>query len=399
VRFSIGPLPTTLLEVMILILGSVWIFKKTIAREWRTFFHFWWSVLPRRVLIMGIAFLLVSATLSVFISPDTRAALGVLRAYFIEPALFFFIVSDIAKDRQIFLHVMYASILSALGIALVAVAQKILGMGRVSSVFPYPNAVGLYTAPIAPYLFGIIAFAVSSRYYRAVKITILAIGAILIAAMAAAIVYAQTEAALVALAVSALIFLFSWNRASRIAALIILAAFSLTVFVSEPLKNYVTRKATFKDWSGKVRKGMWKETGAMLADHWLTGAGLSGYKTVFEPYHTRTHIEIFQYPHSFVLNFWSEIGLYGLFAILFVIGIFFFLILSTLRRSRKLPRADGTLYYKAACLALLCSMTTILIHGLVDVPYFKNDLSVFFWALIALSFLLYQQVSEKIPTP
>ncbi len=32
----------------------------------------------------------------------------------------------------------------------------------------------------------------------------------------------------------------------------------------------------------------------------------------------------------------------------------------------------------------MCSMITITIHGLVDVPYFKNDLAVMFFVLIAM---------------
>ena len=29
-------------------------------------------------------------------------------------------------------------------------------------------------------------------------------------------------------------------------------------------------------------------------------------------------------------------------------------------------------------------MVVIIVHGLVDVPYFKNDLAVMFWALVAM---------------
>lgn len=35
--------------------------------------------------------------------------------------------------------------------------------------------------------------------------------------------------------------------------------------------------------------------------------------------------------------------------------------------------------------AALASMAALLVHGLVDVPYFKNDLAVLFWILISLS--------------
>ena len=32
----------------------------------------------------------------------------------------------------------------------------------------------------------------------------------------------------------------------------------------------------------------------------------------------------------------------------------------------------------------MAALSAILIHGLVDTPYFKNDLSIIFWVLIAL---------------
>ena len=39
-------------------------------------------------------------------------------------------------------------------------------------------------------------------------------------------------------------------------------------------------------------------------------------------------------------------------------------------------------------LGLMGAMVTIIVHGLVDVPYFKNDLSVLFWILIAMLSLI-----------
>jgi hypothetical protein len=35
-------------------------------------------------------------------------------------------------------------------------------------------------------------------------------------------------------------------------------------------------------------------------------------------------------------------------------------------------------------LGIMAAMITIIIHGLVDVPYFKNDLAILFWIIMAL---------------
>jgi O-antigen ligase len=114
-----------------------------------------------------------------------------------------------------------------------------------------------------------------------------------------------------------------------------------------------------------VRKEIWSETWAMLKDRPLLGAGLSGYKETFAPYHEAGHIEIFQYPHQLVLNFWVELGLAGV--------VVFFLLMARFFQAAIATRA-WTLAGAGAAL---------LVHGLVDVPYFKNDLSMLFWLLMA----------------
>jgi uncharacterized protein YacL len=44
-------------------------------------------------------------------------------------------------------------------------------------------------------------------------------------------------------------------------------------------------------------------------------------------------------------------------------------------------------------IGLICSMVAIIVHGLVDVPYFKNDLSVMFWIFMAMMGMIH--VSSK----
>jgi hypothetical protein len=36
----------------------------------------------------------------------------------------------------------------------------------------------------------------------------------------------------------------------------------------------------------------------------------------------------------------------------------------------------------------MSAMTVLFVHGLVDVPYFKNDLSILFWFLVAVMIVL-----------
>jgi O-antigen ligase len=112
---------------------------------------------------------------------------------------------------------------------------------------------------------------------------------------------------------------------------------------------------------------MWGETWQMLKDRPILGAGLAGYQQVVEPYHDKEYIEIYLYPHNVILNFWSEVGILGLLAFLGIVIWFY-------NKGFKIRDNLSAM--------LMAGMLVILVHGLVDVPYFKNDLAILFWILV-----------------
>ena len=70
-----------------------------------------------------------------------------------------------------------------------------------------------------------------------------------------------------------------------------------------------------------------------------------------------------------MLNFWTEIGLFGAGIFMAIFGYLVYLAFK-IRRINILLSA-----------VLLAILTAIFVHGLVDVPYFKNDLALLFWIL------------------
>jgi O-antigen ligase len=123
------------------------------------------------------------------------------------------------------------------------------------------------------------------------------------------------------------------------------------------------------------RSELWRNTLRMLKDHPLFGAGLSGFTERLGPYWNATHIDRFIDPHNIVLNFWSETGLLGLFAFGWIlIGGF---VVSW--RGWRHSASD----WRAIHLGVFVALVAVVIHGLIDVPYFKNDLSFEFWTLLA----------------
>jgi len=273
---------------------------------------------------------------------------------------------------------------------------------RVTSFFGYPNAIGLYLGPIIILYVGQLlnrlkflndktppsvipakamptgrqagiqptrnnlSIIVDSRF-RGNDNWLVIFNCLVIIASLLSVIFAVSEGALIGI-FTGLIFLGLFfncrSRAITLAGLITLAIFIwLTPNFSQPL----WQELTFQGTSGKIRTEMWSETWLMLKDHFAFGAGLAGYQQTFDPYHQARHIEVYLYPHNIFLNFWSELGLAGLL-------LFGYLFYNFFRQSWRLLKNE-----KVWALTLMAIMVTIIIHGLVDAPYFKNDLAVMFW--------------------
>lgn len=370
-RFSIGPLPSTALEVMILIITALWLWETRGKISWR---------IPRPWTI-GMLAMLAAATVAVFIAPNHWAALGIWRAYFLEPMILFVIAVHVLKNKQDVQNLFSAFAVGGLAVSIVAIIQFITGAGipkpwdverRVTSLFPFPNAVGLYLGPII--MIGAANLLKNSGKKWLWAVTVL-LGLV-------ATIMAQSEAAIAAVIITSFILLLLDKRTRRFAA----AAAVVTIIVVAaiaPLRTFLWQKATLQDFSGEVRRAMWSETVEMLKDRPLLGAGLSGYKTAVAPYHRHPEWEIFQYPHQIILNIWTELGVLGL-------VVFAALAILVVRSTFATSETHAT-FVTPESLAAFAALFEMTLHGLVDVPYFKNDLATMTWLLLAALVVLHYE--------
>jgi len=355
-RLKLGPLPTTALEICVGVLlitftlGFGWSGWKD---GWKHLKQWQWPML---------AWLLTSL-LACLWAPSVIGALGLWRAYILEPLLVFVMLPILVaseREKKYFEYALYglvgwvtlwAAFQFATGVGIPSPWNVAISAGRrATGPFPYPNALALLVVPIG-------AFAFARKYW-------------LVAAVALfAALLARSDGGVGALLIACwvvLLFDKRWRKPALGLALAAVLAIGIIPQIREPFVKLVT----FQDWSGRVRVWMWDETVHMLKDHPLTGAGMGGYPTVVAPYHGHDFIEIFQYPHNILLNFWSETGLLGLIAFGWILWAWF-------------GYAKGRV--SARPLLVLAPLIALLVHGLVDVPYFKNDLAMAFWMIIALS--------------
>lgn len=377
IRFQVFGVPGTVLEGMIIITLLIWLIKnrknlKSFPIRVGTIFNFHW----KSPWLWAIILFLAAATISALISPHPLAAWGIWKAYFIEPILFFVVLISTVKNRENLNKIIWGLVLGALPVALFAVIQKFTGWlipnpfwqaaetRRVTSFFGYPNAVALYLAPLIPLIIYLLK---EQRTKNKLIFQILLF--LILCSSFLAIIFAASTGALVALAATAAIFGL-WHKRTRwfMVGLIVAAAILIPL---SPLHEPFRQEMLFGGRSGVVRLNMWAETWKMLKERPLLGAGLAGYQTAVQPFHILNWAEIYLYPHNLFLNFWSETGLLGL------IGFWWLIILFFAGATRRVAPAP-----LVKCLA--ASMLIILIHGLVDVPYFKNDLAVMFWILVGM---------------
>jgi len=189
------------------------------------------------------------------------------------------------------------------------------------------------------------------------------------------IIFAKSEGALVAVIASIIfiLFLYTKDKLNFVFAFIILITI---LFFIPSTQKILNNKILLNDYSGKIRYQMWVETKNMLKDNFLFGAGLNNYQNKIQPYKLNKNYETFLFPHNIFLNFWSELGFFGLIIFLIIFYIFF-------KKCYLLKDKNKTL-----SIAISASMFALIIHGLVDVPFFKNDLSLLFWTIISLIILL-----------
>jgi O-antigen ligase len=363
VRFKFG-IPTTLLEILLVPAILLGLAAARGRLPWRTRY-----AIPAAVLVAG-------ATLDVFFSPDRRAALGIWKAYFIEPVAAALVIGALAVTRN-----RVRLLLLGLGVSgtIVAFANIVLSLqtfraGSFNVVLPpvviytTANAIPLYLVPLQAVAFSFLFFSDDLRE----RVTAAAF--LLIASLAVFLSFSRAGwVSLLAVAVFTILFHRArWWLLAVVAAVVVALVAGIPT-LRERIRFELDPTSPFN--TVRLRFALWRSTLNMLRQHPLFGGGLSGFAQSIEPYRDPAYHERLIYPHNILLNFWSETGLIGLAGFLWLC---FEIIRGAVAGMKRglLPRILS--------IGMLGVMVAFAAHGLVDVPYFKNDQALAFWALLGL---------------
>ncbi len=379
IRFDIGPLPSTLVEVSFFALALGWL-SSVRKKDWQIFKHVIENNKLFFVFLLGILFFSFVGAFTSMIGAENPMqkliyGIGEWRALFLEPILLLIILltkKQELEDKKI----IWSLALAAVFVSIIAIIQKFTGLlfppslwhaqlfGRVTSVFTTANAIGLFTVPILFLLFSTLPY----------KKVLLLVSAFIIFL---ANLFSVSQGAWIALGAGVLVYIFirGYKKiAIGIAILGIIGSFAVPSMRAAIL---------FEDQAGHNRLTIWSHTVSYLIEspkNFILGTGIRNFfDAIQKPFYDPTKLEALKYPHNIMLNFWTETGFFGMISI---VGIVISLSICISKITDTSKKA-----------ALAAALIALVVHGLVDVPYFKNDLAMLFWVVVFI--LLNHTIREK----
>lgn len=390
VRFSVFGIPTTVLEVLIYVAFLWLLISKPVA----------YSIDRLKPVVkhfgLPIVLLLISAAFATMLAPEALQALGLFKAYILDPILLFIViivsVDTKAKLRALVFSLIASGVLVAISsfLGTTNAEDRTLGIYTLDETAS-PNFLALYLSPLA------IVSLVSVLYEKNQRVKLSLALAFLL--MIIALVISGSRGGLLATGVgtglSVLVWLQSKTKATAKPLLIglgvgFLIAVATTAwwlgkpsFESTPSHRVAT--------SNNLRYEIWRTTVVdILPQKALNGVGLGNYQNYFTEL-TRKRVNFPEFiapwaltPHNIFLTIWVNLGLLGLAAFLWLLILYFRFL--SVKEVWQDPLAK----------ALTLAMITLLVHGLVDSPYWKNDLSALFWVLLAMSYLTYHLSVDEV---
>jgi len=377
-KIKIFFIPTNVLEILIGLLFLTWFFKKKYKNI--NLENIKKISLPALIVLIGTIF-------SALFSQNLNISAGILKSWFVAPLILaLIIVGEIKTGEQIkkmFRWLAYSCGLVAAVALFYFLTGRLTFDGRLAAFFLSPNHLAMYLAP--GFLPSLALLESGPKKERLFFLVILIVSGL-------ALYLTFSYAAWLAVILAAIFWIFARAKNKKRALiicgllLIALAGFlSLLQLNSEKLNNFLYSDRS--SWQSRIM--IWRAAWQIIRDHPVLGIGpgmFQDYYLRYQSYFLTPYLEwTAPQPHNLFLAFWLETGLLGLAGFIWLLAIFFKKLFGLLKKSN----------YFAATLIML--MGYILIHGLADTTYFKNDLAVVFWLAVALGISL-PNVERKIET-
>ena len=362
-RVSIFGVPTNLWEIYFGIVFLLWAVAGCDNKILKDFFE------TQKKIIFFAGIMLVGLGSAAIVGNHQLQELGIIKSWFVVPILFWFLIEvAVAEEKRHDLLLAYYC--SAFLVALEGLVAYFLGMvtydGRLAGIYNSPNYLAMYLSPAI--IIGCHYFLFKRDRWKMLWLLSLII---IIVNVYLTYSYAAWLALLCALAISL------WPR-KKTKPVVWLAALLLIgggLLFSQKGNSKFVNNISFNERSSLSSRFMiWKVAGKLIQENWLLGIGPGNFQEAYlaQQKNFPPYLEwAVPHPHNLFLAFWLSGGLLGLVGFIGLLFVWF----GNYFREKK--RAD-------LLLVGLGMMLVILLGGLFDTTYFKNDLAVIFWLLFIL---------------
>jgi len=393
-RVRQGPLPTNVLELLILVF-FVAVAVRIIFRKERLTSPpraFW---LPLTLLALGGTVSAVAAVVGSGYDPETtRTTLGALKGFLLEPVLFVLLLTSLPHSDRSSTSVIRAYVWSVTAVAgtallgglvtshLSLVAEFLTYDGRLRGFYESPNQLAMYILPAAALLLaGGGSETARNAMRNGAKGPSFFARALLALMLLSALIWTQSAGAFLGLATALL--LYAVSRKPYAGKQFSLYAIRYTLYALVMLGLLVPFiGAQFADtaWEegwrspGASRTMIWRAGVELLKTDGLLGIGPGMFQErylalqeQFPPY-----LEwAVPHPHNLVLAVWLSTGVLGFVGFTWlIVGAF-----------RRIQNPEISIQVKE--IAISMALMAILTHGLVDTTFLKNDLGIVLLLFIA----------------
>lgn len=353
VRFKIFSIPTNVLEVMIGILFILWLFQKGFKRIQEGIKGIFWPII----------LILIGVSIATIFSWDLRVSAGIWKGWFIVPLLFFIVLVTTIKRPKEFKKIFWAFILSGFIVALISLIYLIQGNldvhGRLQAFYNSPNYLAMYLAPALILSLGLF-FTKKKRFLRALLITNYLL---LITVLFFTKSFGAWMGIIAGLGFGLFLYLYKLDKKKSALLIIILGILLILILVY--VKGFILPEGGT---SLDARMRIWQKALEIFKSYPIIGIGPGTFGDYF-PIYPKWGVP---QPHNLYLAFLLQTGIIGFVGFIWLIIVFF-------KKGFELLKTQNLI-----SISLISVMTYILIHGLVDTLYWKNDLSIVFWLVIAL---------------
>ena len=321
---------------------------------------------------LPIVLFLAAVLTSLLASEVMRVSLRDLRTLILEPVAAFYLAVWLLRRQAYTKFLLAGLLLGGVAAAVLGLYQyffsshviAVEGARRILGPYSSPNELGLYLGRTIPLT---LAFAIFTPSYRPA-----AVAALLPLTAALLLTFSLGAWLATLLAVAGVVLIWRARAIFVLAAgTVALAAASIPLLTNERVVSHfsLTQGTSF------IRLQLWESSLQMIRDHPILGVGIDNFLYQYRSRYMLPDAVAepnLSHPHNLVLNFWLQMGILGLVAIVWILS-------ELTRRWLDLWRGELAPWERAALAGIAGAMIDMVAHGMVDNSYFLVDLAFFFW--------------------